>query len=308
MLLVFGSINVDFLFPVAHLPQPGNTLWSHGRAAAMAGGRGANQAVAASRDGAAVTLFGAVGDDMLADTALEGLRRDGVDLRHVMRVPGATGRSAITVDMKGRTTIVVDSGANVSARAAQVPDRMLGPRTTLLVQLETDLVETAALIGRAHGRGCRVIVNVSPGRPIDTSALRDADLLIGDSDEIAWMGEHIGTGNNPASLHAALGVPTVRMMGAQGAEAMGGDGYMKIPAMPVIMRDTTAAADCFTGVLAASLDHGANLYRAMRRASVAAALTTTQVGGQDSMPWSDAIDAALPDAPHVTTRQPEITG
>lgn len=305
MLLVFGSINVDFVFPVSQLPRAGDTVFSTGRVASS-GGHGANQAVAARRDGAAVTFAGAVGDDALAETALEGLREAGADLRCVARVAGATGRAALTIDPKGRSTGVVDPGATLLARADQVPDALLGRRTTLLVQLETDLNETAALVLRARARGCRVILNVAPARPINTDALRAADLLIGNSSEIAWIGEHVGTGNNPASLHAALGAGCVRMMGAQGSEAMTDAGYLRLQAMPVVMRDTTGAADCYVGVLAAALDRGAGLRTAMRRASVAAALASTSVGAQASMPGTAAIDAALDGAPQPTAEQPEI--
>lgn len=307
MIFVFGSITVDFVFPVTHLPQPGHTLRSEWRDA-VPGGHGANQAIAAARDGAAVVMAGAVGRDPLAETALQGLLHEGVDVQHVLRVSVNTGRAAITVDRKGLTTTVVDLGANLSARAAQAPDRLLGPGTTLIVQMEVDLDETAALVLRARGLGCRVIVNVAPAQPMATDALRAASLVIGNNPEIAWLGEHLGTGNNPASIHGALGVPTIRMMGAQGAEAMSDEGYMMIAAMPVLMRDTTGAADCFVGVLAAALDRGATLRHAMRRASVAAGLASTTVGAQASMPQAAAIDASLARSPQVTTMQPELSG
>ena len=305
MLLVFGSINIDFVFPLPFLPNAGDTVWSGGGGRTEPGGKGANQAIAAVRDGARVTLAGAVGEDVLADAAVAGLKQAGVKL-HVARVPGLTGRAAISIDPQGYTMIAVDAGANRLASADQVPDAMLGPRTTLLVQLETDPAQVSALVLRARGRGCRIIVNPSPSRPIGMEALRAADLLIGNNHEIAWLGNHVGTGNNPASLHAALGVATVRMMGEQGAEAMSDAGFLHMPALPVHVRDTTGAADCFTGVLAAALSGGADLPRALRRAAVAAALSTTHTGAQGSMPQARDIDAALQGAPQVTGRQPEL--
>ena len=304
MLIVFGSINIDNVYRVPQLPRAGDTVWAEG-ARNEPGGRGANQAVAARRDGAAVTLVGAVGHDVLADAALAGLKKDGVALGYVARVSNETGRAAICVDRDGYTTVVADAGANQMVRAAQVPDALLTPRTTLLVQLDTDPTEIATLIARAKRHGCRIILDLSPRRFIDTDALRSVDILLGNSPELAWAGHHLGTGDNPGSLHAALGVTTIRMMGAQGVEAMSDDGFLHMPAYPVHMRDTTGASDCFAGVLAGSLTRGMTLPAAMRRAAVAAALSTTHVGAQRSMPHAADIDAALRTAPELTDRQPE---
>ncbi len=305
MLLVFGSINIDIVFPLAKLPQPGDTLRSE-TARTEPGGKGANAAVAAAHDGATVILVGAVGNDVLADAALAGLMNAGVQLHHIARVPDDTGRAAINIDPAGYTTVVVQPGANRAAHAAQVPDSLLGPGTTVLVQLETEPAETAALIHRAKRLGSRVVLQFSPRRMIETAALMQLDVLVGNTSELSWVGEHLGTGNNPASLSAALGVSVVRMMGVQGAESMSPAGFLHMPAYPVHMRDTSGAGDCFSGVLAAALDRGATLGQAMRRASVAAALSTEGLGAQSSMPHRREIDAALRNAPHVTDQQAEI--
>ena len=299
MLLVFGSINVDFIFPVPRLPQAGDTIWSE-NARTEPGGKAANAALAAALDGADVTLVGAVGQDGIADMALAGLADAGVDLRHIARVPDDTGRAAICIDPSGYTTVTVQAGANRAARADQVPDRLLGPGTTVLVQLECQPAETAALILRAKRLGSRVVLQFSPARLIDTGALIAVDILVGNGAELSWAGEHLGTGNNPASLSAALGMPFVRMMGVQGAECMSADGFRHMPAYAAHVRDTTGAGDCFSGVLAAALERAAPLEVAMRRASVAAALSTAGLGSQRSMPRREAIDAALRTAPHVS--------
>jgi len=305
MLLVFGSINIDFVFPVKALPRPGDTTRSEaGRIAP--GGKGSNQAVAAARDGARVTLVGAVGNDVLADAALAGLVQAGVNLSAIARLDAATGRAAICIDPGGRTMVAADAGANRLARADQVSDRLLGPGTTLLLQMETEPAENAVLIARARRLGSRIILNLSPARIIDTDALRAVDVLIGDSTELAWVGERLGTGNNPASLHAALGITAVRMMGVQGAEAMSDDGFLSMPALPIDMRDTTAAADCFAGVFAAALARGSELRPALQRAGVAAALSATRVNAQGSMPSSAEIDHGLRRAPQPTSEQAEV--
>jgi ribokinase len=305
MLVVFGAINVDTVFPVSRLPLAGDAVGS-GPGWDEPGGRGANQAVAAARDGACVELLGAVGEDALATAALARLAKEGIGLRGVARHPGRTGRAAICVMPDGRTTKVVDEGANLLARTAQVGDALLGPRTTLLLQMDTDAAENAKLIARARRLGTRIVLHLAPAKVIDTSALRSADVLIGNSNQVAWLGEYLGTGNNPASIRNALGVVMVRMMSVQGAEAAWEQGYLLMPACPIEMRDTTAASDCFVGVMAAALDRGAPLPQAMRRAGVAAALSVHQVGVERSMPTATQIEAALAAAPHVTAKQPEI--
>ena len=304
MLLVFGSINVDFVFPLPRLPKPGDTL--QGACRTGPGGKGANQAVAAARDGADVKFIGAVGHDGLAEVALTGLRAARVDVGHVTHVNDDTGRAMICVDPAGYTTAVVDPGANQLARAAQVPDALLGRHTTLLLQLEPNALETASLILRARQRGARVILLMSPSQPVNWNAVRAVDVLLGNTQEFAWAGEQLGTGNNPASLHAALGVTAVRMMGVQGVDAMSSAGYQHMPAVSERMRDTSGASDCFTGVLAAALDRHASLARAMRRAAAAASLSITAIGANSSMPNASAIDAKLFDAPLVSNEQPEV--
>ena len=304
MLVVFGSINLDFVFPVRNLPRAGETVFAS-RGRVEPGGKGANQAVAAARDGARVTFVGAVGRDAMADAALAGLDEARIRLA-VARVAAPTGRAAINVDPQGYTTVAVDPGANLLARADQVEGSLLRRRTTLLLQLETEPEQAAALISRGRQAGCRIVLVLSPPKLIDLEALRAIDVLLGNKEEIAWLGERLGTASNPASVRAALGVTVVRMMGVQGAEVAADDGYLHMPAFPVHMRDTTGASDCFAGVLTAALAGGTALDGAVRRAAVAAALSTTRLGAQGSMPAKSEIDAALKHAPEPTRKQAEV--
>jgi len=131
MIVVFGSINIDVLVPVAHLPVPGETVLG-GDYIVAPGGKGANQALAARRAGASVGMIGAVGRDPFAQTALHLLRQAGVDLSGVAEVERPTGCALITVDPAGENQIAVASGANQLAAAAQVPDGLLGPGTVLV--------------------------------------------------------------------------------------------------------------------------------------------------------------------------------
>src|SRR5437660_9239506 len=135
VILVFGSINVDVLVPVPLLPQPGETVLG-GDYVLLPGGKGANQALAARRAGAAVAMAGAVGTDSFAGIALQSLRRDGVDLDLVRRVDRPTGCAAIMVGAEGENLIAVASGANRAAAAASVPDTLLARGTILVCQME----------------------------------------------------------------------------------------------------------------------------------------------------------------------------
>ncbi len=304
-MLVFGAITVDFVFPVAQLPGSGDTLrtddgWI------VAGGKGANQAVAAARDGALVSLAGAVGREAFADAVLAELDREAVRLLAIARRELPTGRSSICVTPDGHTSIVTDRGANALAQAAQVSDAALAQAGTLLVQMDTDPAEVATLVLRARRLGVRIVLNLSPSRLIDADAVRAADVVIGNNQEIAWLGKRLGTANNAASIQAALGVDVIRMMGVQGAEAMSDAGWLHVPAMPIEMRDTTVAGDCFVGVFAAALHRRSTLADALRRATVAAALSATHVGAKASMPRRTEIDAALAHAPDATSRQEEV--
>lgn len=286
MIVVFGSVNVDVLVPVPHLPARGETvLGSNYRIAP--GGKGANQALAARRAGAEVFMAGAVGDDAFAAIGLDLLRRDGVDLSLVATVDRPTGCALITVDPEGENQIAVASGANLLAHAAQVPDRLLGPETVLVLQREVAIEENAALIGRAGARGARIVMSLAPAGSIDPARLEDIDLLIANTGEAAALE------SDAASVGHRLRQGLVVTRGAEGATVFFADGgTIDVPALAVEPVDTTGAGDTFAGVMAAGLDTGLALKSALRRASVAAALSCLALGAQEAMPSREAIDAA----------------
>lgn len=296
MILVFGSINLDLIFPLPHIPVGGETVLAPGLTIAP-GGKGANQAVAAARDGAAVVMVGAVGHDALAMDALALMRAAGIDLSRVAQTDRTTGTAAIFVSPAGENAIGVGSGANLLARADQVEDALLSPGTTLLLQMEVPAEETVALIRRAKARGARVILNLAPAAPIPAEVLRLLDVLVVNEGEGAFLaaasGAPPGTPSGAAGLHVALGCAVVRTLGGAGAEYADKDGAFLVPAHQVDVVDTTAAGDCFTGVLAAALDAGASMPQALRRASVAAALCCTRAGSQNTLPYRQETDAAL---------------
>jgi ribokinase len=289
MILVFGSINIDVMVSVPLLPAPGETVLG-GDYALLAGGKGANQALAARRAGASVTMAGAVGEDDFAEIALAGLRTAGVDLAPVRRVARPTGCALIMVGEGGENLIAVASGANHAAVAASVADALLGPDTTLVCQMEVPAAENWALLRRARAAGMRTILNLAPApaAPIDPHVLGDIDILV------ANRGETASLGIDPAAAAHRLRRALVVTRGAEGATAFLTDGSrIETPALAIDPVDTTGAGDTFVGVLAAALDRGLALAPALRRASTAASLSCLAQGAQTAMPDAAAINAAV---------------
>jgi ribokinase len=287
MILVLGSINVDLIVPVPHLPHPGETVLG-GDYSILPGGKGANQALAARRAGAEVMLAGAVGTDTFADIALGGLRREGVDTRLVRTVEQPTGCAAIMVSTGGENAIAVAPGANVSVNADQVPDELLVPDTILVVQMEVPPGETEFLIGRVGARGGCSLLNLAPALPVDPALLRNIDFVVANEGEAATLG------SEPARIAQLPRQGLVVTRGAAGATAfLRAGGLIEVPALQIEPVDTTGAGDTFVGVLAAALDLGSTLESALRRASAAAGLACLARGAQSAMPDAAAIKAAV---------------
>jgi ribokinase len=291
VIVVFGSINLDLIFNLPNIPRPGETVLGPSTRIEP-GGKGANQACAAARDGAAVIIAAAIGRDPLGQAALALLRDAKVNLDRVRLVEASTGCAAITVDPDGNNAIAVGSGANLSACASQVEDSLLGPGTTLVLQMEVPPAETTDLIARARAGGARIVLNLAPAAALPEDALRSVDVLVVNETEAAWLAGHLGCSASAASLRDRLGgVAVVLTQGGQGADVASRDAIWHQPAERVAAIDTTAAGDCFVGVLAHRLDHGETLRAAVRRASTAAGLCCTRPGSQGSLPTQAETDA-----------------
>jgi ribokinase len=289
--LVFGSANADLVFPVPQLPAPGVTVLGEG-VRSFPGGKGANQAVAAARDGAQVAFAGCVGRDAFADVATAGLRAAGVDLSRLAVVDQPTGCAAICVDPAGRNQIAVAPGANLAARAAQIEDAALHPGTIVLLQMEVPPDEVAALIRRGKARGAQVVLNLAPPGELATDALRALDLLVVNEHEAAVLGARLGVAE-ARGLRVALGIDVIVTLGEHGAVLLRDGAEASVPAFPVAPVDTTGAGDCFCGVLCAGLCRGVPLEMAMRRAAAAAAIACTRPGAASAMPMARETDALL---------------
>jgi ribokinase len=275
-----GSINIDHVYRLAHLPRPGETLAALSYARFL-GGKGANQSVAALRAGARVVHLGAVGAD--GDWALGQMGALGLDLGAVLRVAGDTGHAVVATDAGGENLILLHPGAN-RAMPRTVLDPLGAARMgdTLLIQNETAWqVEGAA---RARAAGLRVMYSAAP---FDLRALRavlpHATHLLMNQVEADALAQATGTGLADLPVQAV-----VVTRGAQGADWVAADGVRHVPAVPVTPVDTTGAGDCFAGSLAARLDLGDVPDEALRYAAAAAAIQVTRPGAAPAMPtWAE---------------------
>ncbi|HEX2555109.1 MAG TPA: PfkB family carbohydrate kinase [Microvirga sp.] len=298
MILVFGSLNMDLVFAVETLPRAGETILTEAYRT-VAGGKGANQAVAAARAAGrpgTVAMAGCVGEDGFGEVLIQAVGGAGVDVAAVARSPRPTGCASIMVDRDGRNVITVASGANLDAAHALVPEDWLDSGTVVLLQNEVPPEENRALARRARARGAHVILNAAPARPLpapDWTGL--LDLLIVNESELEAIG---GPGPDAAAaLARALGTPVLATLGAEGAVLTRPDGGgLRVGVLPGLgIVDTTAAGDGFLGALAAALHEGADMAAALRRASVAGGLACTRPGAQPSLAARAEIEARLGD-------------
>ena len=283
MIVVFGSINLDLVARVASLPSVGETISARAFSTSP-GGKGANQALAARRAGAAVALFGAVGRDAFAVPALSLVRAAGIGVDGVREVEGPTGIAMIHVDARGENIITVAAGANANALASQIRDSYLDTSTTVLLQFEAPIAQSLAVAQRARSLGARVVLNCAPAAPLDQAWLQAIDVLIANAGEADAIARADGLPSRPAAFVEAMadrhGITTIVTLGAQGVVAATSSTSFAVPALPVDVVDTVGAGDAFVGVLAAKLDGGQPLASAL----VAAAAAVAAAALSDSTP------------------------
>jgi ribokinase len=267
--LVLGSLNVDLMTHVVRHPQPGETVLGEGLER-LAGGKGANQAVAAAAAGADVVMVGAVGDDDDGRAYVARLHGLGIDISGVAVLPDErTGTALIVVDEAGENTIVVASGANrhVGTDALDAV-RAAEPGDVLLVQLEVPVPTVIEACRRAADQGVRVVINVAPYADLPADVLALADPVVANEHEARLLE---GRGTTPGSLLVTLGVA--------GADW----NSLRLPALDVPadeVIDTTGAGDAFCGAFAAALAQGEDNEPALQAALTAGADAVRHVGAQ----------------------------
>jgi len=295
--VVVGSLNMDLVVRIPQIPQPGETLLG-GVFKTYPGGKGANQAVAAARLGAHVTMIGCVGGDTFGQEMRNALIAEGIDTTYVLVQPeSATGVALIQVDAKGQNSIAVASGANFQLTGADVEKGMqsIGKYDVLVMPLETPLETIYAAAKTASLSGAKVLLNPAPAQVLNQDLLELVDVLLPNEYEIALMTgvpplQSAADARSAAEKLLSLGAKNLLVtMGSQGAVLFDGKTESNIPVCPVQAVDTTAAGDCFVGALAVGLCEGKSIVASAEFASAAAAISVTRDGAQPSLPRREEV-------------------
>lgn len=307
-LCVLGSLNMDLVVRCPHLPKPGETVLGSSYKT-YPGGKGANQAVAAARLGASVSIIGRVGDDAHGPRLRSVLEADHVNTTHLHTTPDTpSGLGMITVEDSGENTIVVASGANslVSIEDVRAAKRLIESADALLLQLEIPMATNVEAAALAHAAGKAVVLNAAPARMLPADLLKSVDVLVVNRHEAATLtgqDPHVEPGRLALRL-PELKVPAVLLtLGAQGSILVHKGRVRRVPTPRVQAVDAVGAGDAFVGALAV---HWVPVHHAARtkspdefklaedaalRASAAGALATTKPGAIPSLPKHDEVES-----------------
>jgi ribokinase len=287
--VVVGSANMDLVATAPALPRPGETVLGNDFAM-VPGGKGANQAIAASRAGASCSFLGAIGSDSFGVTLKARLAASGVDSAHARVVYGSSGVALVVVNAEGENTIVVTPGANGAFTALTEAElATIQGADVLVCQLEIPVETVTQAAVAAHAAGVRVLLNAAPARDLPDELLAAVDLLVVNEGEAQAI---LGSGrDDPAALLSVVPRAVVTL-GDEGAWYVSRDGEgTRVPAFKVDTVDSTAAGDAFTGALAVAWGEGRDLVDAVRWACAAGAVCARRLGASVSLPTRDEIDA-----------------
>ena len=304
MILVFGSINIDLVAPVASIPRPGETVLSAGYST-LFGGKGANQAVAAARIAGpgAVAMIGRVGDDAFGRLCRDNLARNGIAVERIGTDDALpTGCAFIVVDKAGENAITVASGANAGLDASACGDAPVQGCVGIF-QMEVPLPGSLAMAERIKAARGTVVWNLAPvpddlGTDDLRAILRRTDYLVVNELEALRASALLGREEEGFEAAAACvaregATHCIVTAGARGAFVVGPDGTSRhVPARPIEPVDTTGAGDAFVGILAAGLSRGAGIEIACADACLGASLACLAFGAQPALPTRAELDAA----------------
>jgi ribokinase len=299
-IVVVGSSNTDMIIKVPHVPVPGETIIG-GKFSTAAGGKGANQAVAAARAGGDVTFVARVGEDMFGRQARDGFVKDNINVDHVLTDKDApSGVALIFVGEDGENSIAVASGsnANLSPSDVETASDAISSADILIMQLETPLETVQKAASIASENGVKVILNPAPAQALSDDILSHVSILTPNESEAELLTSIKVENEKDAAAAAdalmAKGIETVIVtMGPKGAFVVTADSKEAVPGFSVKAVDATAAGDVFNGTLAVAIAEGKPLNEAVSFANAAAALSVTKLGAQPSAPTREEIDKSL---------------
>jgi ribokinase len=298
--VVVGSLNMDLIVRTPHIPAVGETIIGSVFYTAP-GGKGANQAVAAARLGAQVSILGCVGKDNFAAELLQSLDHSGVNYSYIRQDDeAATGVALIEVDDEGQNSIIVASGANYALKVEDIETsaEFFAGADIVLLQLENPLETVQRAAELAHEHGAQVILNPAPAQSLKSELLRKIDILVPNESEAALLtGLPVDT---QAEVEAAadrlheMGLDTIIItLGKRGALLSARGKKQLFPAYQVKAVDTTAAGDAFLGGLGAALSDGKSVEEGIRWGNAAGALAVTKMGAQPSLPLRREVEELL---------------
>jgi len=299
-LAVLGSINADHILNLAHFPRPGETVIGKQYHIAF-GGKGANQAVAASRAGADIAFIACVGADDIGERIRQQLQQDRIDTAPVETVADeSTGVAMIFVNGEGENNIGIYSGANAALTPARVAQhqQVIADADALLMQLESPLESVLAAAKIARAQQTQVILNPAPATALSDELLALIDIITPNETEAEILtGIAVKSDEDAARAAAALhakGIATVLItLGRRGVWLSEQGNGVRIPGFSVQAIDTIAAGDTFNGAFITARLEGVAMHDAVRFAHAAAAIAVTRPGAQPSVPWRTEIDAFL---------------
>jgi ribokinase len=299
-IVVVGSSNTDMIVKVDKIPKPGETIIG-GKFFKAAGGKGANQAVAAARAGGDVTFVASVGDDTFGNDALQGFEKEGINIDNIKKDKSeASGIALIFIDKEGENSIGVASGANLTLQVSDIQksEQVIKNADVLLMQLETpvETIEAAAKI--ASEAGVKVILNPAPAQPLRDELLKSVSVFTPNESETELLTgvaiQNLDDASKAADILIGKGIETVIItLGSKGVFVAYENKSFLTPAFEVEAIDTTAAGDVFNGSLAVALSEGKSIGEAVLFANAAAALSVTKIGAQPSAPSKEEIEKFL---------------
>jgi ribokinase len=304
--LVIGSLNADLVVRAPHFPQPGETI-SGDDLHIIPGGKGANQAVAAARQGASVVMLGRVGKDSFGPFLLENLKSDSVDITNVHSDDSATGTAIIVVDASGQNSIVLSAGANGKVTSNDIEALSIEAKV-LLLQLEIPLETVVHAAKWGKQKGMTVLLNPAPGRELPDELITNVDYILPNETELSLLTgipvTDISSTEKAAQVLLARGAKNVIVtLGSKGALLVSSDQTTQVNAYKVDVVDTTAAGDAFIGGFAFKILESDSLLsdarqqfaslqieEAVKHANACGALAATKFGAQPSLPTKEDVE------------------